>query len=210
MTTIEQVREAWNGMPADERAHAIRAARLAVKFGHHVGMDKRELTALWHGGLLHDIGKSLIPHEILRKPGELDKREKTILRLHPKMGYDLLSGIPALRPSLDVLLCHHERWDGGGYPRGLTGEAIPLMARVFSIADVWDALVTTRPYSPAWNVGDASRHLLSEAGKAFDPKLALMFVSLSPTPTGSLASGPCAKSGPGSYSLRTSILGRGH
>jgi response regulator RpfG family c-di-GMP phosphodiesterase len=121
------------------------------------------------GALMHDIGKMAIPDSILLKPGPLTEDEWTIMRQHPALAYDLLSPIAYLRPALDIPYCHHEKWDGTGYPRKLKGVQIPLSARIFAIIDVWDALRSNRPYRTAWQENQAREYLQDQSGKHFDP-----------------------------------------
>jgi HD-GYP domain-containing protein (c-di-GMP phosphodiesterase class II) len=133
-----------------------------------MGIAEADLTHIRRGALLHDIGKMGIPDAILLKPGELSPEEWTIMRRHPQHAYDLLWPVVFLRPALDIPLCHHERWDGNGYPRGLKGTAIPLGARIFAVVDVWDALRSDRPYRAAWSDGRVRAHLLGLAGSHLD------------------------------------------
>jgi HD-GYP domain-containing protein (c-di-GMP phosphodiesterase class II) len=123
------------------------------------------------GALLHDIGKMAIPDEILLKNGPLSEQEWQIMRLHPVYAYELLSPIQFLRHALDIPYCHHERWNGSGYPRCLSGTQIPLAARLFAVVDVWDALLSNRPYRQAWQAEEADRYLRSQAGELFDPQV---------------------------------------
>jgi HD-GYP domain-containing protein (c-di-GMP phosphodiesterase class II) len=128
------------------------------------------------GALLHDIGKMGIPDRILLKPGPLSEDEWHIMRQHPVYAYRLLSPIANLRLALDIPYCHHEKWDGSGYPRGLRGEEIPLVARIFAIVDVWDALRSDRHYRPAWPEEKAFSYLIEQSGKHFDPEVVKMFL----------------------------------
>jgi putative two-component system response regulator len=119
--------------------------------------------------MLHDIGKMGIPDSILLKPGPLNEDEWRVMRQHPVLAYELLIPISYLRPAVDIPYCHHERWDGKGYPRGLRGEEIPLSARVFAVVDVWDALLSDRPYRKAWSASSARQYISSLSGAHFDP-----------------------------------------
>ena len=130
------------------------------------------------GALLHDIGKMGIPDDILLKRGPLNEEEWAIMRRHTSYAFDLLWPIPFLRPALDIPYCHHERWDGTGYPRGLKGEEIPLAARVFSVVDSWDALIYDRPYRKAWPLEKALAYIAEMRGKHFDPALVDLFLSM--------------------------------
>ena len=129
------------------------------------------MTQIRRGALLHDIGKMGIPDSILLKPGPLSEREWEIMRQHPVFAFQLLNPIPHLRQALDIPLYHHEKWDGTGYPQGLKGEQIPLAARIFAIADVWDALRSDRPYRKAWPEEQARAYIEAQAGKHFDPRV---------------------------------------
>jgi HD-GYP domain-containing protein (c-di-GMP phosphodiesterase class II) len=119
-----------------------------------------------------------IPDSVLLKPGTLNDREWEIMRRHPEYAYQLLQPIEYLRPVIDIPYCHHEKWDGSGYPRGLKGEEIPLAARIFAIVDVWDALLTDRPYRKAWTVDKARSYLTEQSGLHFDPKVVQSFLEM--------------------------------
>ncbi|HET6261096.1 MAG TPA: HD domain-containing phosphohydrolase, partial [Chloroflexia bacterium] len=129
------------------------------------------------GALLHDIGKMGIPDSILLKPGPLTDEEWEIMRRHPVYAYELLSPISFLRPALDIPYCHHEKWDGTGYPRGLMGEQIPLAARIFAVVDVHDALSSDRPYRAAWPPEKVREHIRMGAGTHFDPDVVDAFLA---------------------------------
>ncbi|MBI4316523.1 MAG: HD-GYP domain-containing protein, partial [Chloroflexi bacterium] len=130
------------------------------------------------GALLHDIGKMGVPDSILLKPGPLTDEEWVIMRLHPQLAYDMLSPINYLRSALDIPYCHHEKWDGTGYPRGLKGEQIPLAARPFAVVDVWDALRSDRPYRAAWPEEKVIEHIKAGSGSHFDPQVVEAFLGL--------------------------------
>jgi HD-GYP domain-containing protein (c-di-GMP phosphodiesterase class II) len=134
-----------------------------------------ELVHIRRGALLHDIGKMGIPDSILHKPGPLTEAEWEIMRLHPVHAFEWLTPVPYLRPALDIPYCHHEKWDGTGYPRGLKGRQIPLAARVFAVVDVWDALRSDRPYRAAWTEEKCLEHVRLNAGAHFDPQAAGAF-----------------------------------
>jgi HD-GYP domain-containing protein (c-di-GMP phosphodiesterase class II) len=135
-----------------------------------------ELLNFRRGALLHDIGKMGVPDKILHKRGSLTKKEWEIMRKHPQFAYTLLYPIAYLHDSLDIPYCHHEKWDGSGYPRQLKGEDIPLAARIFAIADVYDALTSDRPYRDAWSKEDTLNYIVDQSGKHFDPKIVEMFI----------------------------------
>jgi HD-GYP domain-containing protein (c-di-GMP phosphodiesterase class II) len=136
------------------------------------------LENIRRGALLHDIGKMGIPDSILLKPDVLDEREWEIMTRHPEYASKLLEPIEYLRPVLDIPYCHHEKWDGTGYPRGLKHEEISLSARIFSIVDVWDALQSDRPYQKAWPKENALAYIHEQAGIQFDPQVVEAFIKL--------------------------------
>ena len=129
--------------------------------------------------MLHDIGKMGIPDNILSKPGKLTEEEWVIMRKHPDYAYEMLAPIKFLRSALDIPYCHHEMWDGSGYPRALKGELIPLSARIFSVVDVWDALRSDRPYRKGWPEAKVREHMKSLSGSHFDPEVIESFLELS-------------------------------
>jgi HD-GYP domain-containing protein (c-di-GMP phosphodiesterase class II) len=141
-------------------------------------IEEDDLEHIRRGAILHDIGKMGIPDQILRKEGELTAEERQIILKHPQTAYDLLKQIPFLEKALEIPYCHHERWDGMGYPRGLKEREIPLSARIFAVADVWDALTTDRPYRKGWSREEAIQYLIRESGKHFDPRVMNVFLSL--------------------------------
>jgi HD-GYP domain-containing protein (c-di-GMP phosphodiesterase class II) len=143
-----------------------------------MGFQGDELSDIRRGAILHDIGKMAIPDEILRKRGPLTDSERKVVEQHPIFGNELLSPISFLEKALEIPYCHHEHWDGSGYPRGLKGEEIPLAARIFSVIDVWDALLSDRPYSKAWTKERTEQHLREEAGKQLDPNVVAVFLAL--------------------------------
>jgi HD-GYP domain-containing protein (c-di-GMP phosphodiesterase class II) len=143
-----------------------------------MGIRDHELENIHRGVLLHDIGKMGVPDHILKKKGELTKDEWAEMRQHPVYAYNLLSPISFLRGVLDIPYCHHEHWDGSGYPRGLKGEQIPLAARIFAIVDNWDALLSDRPYRKAWAREKVIVYLRQAAGKVLDPKIVETFLRM--------------------------------
>jgi PAS domain S-box-containing protein len=158
--------------------HSQRVVSTTLRLASSMGVKEEELVHIQRGALLHDIGKMGIPDSILLKPGPLDEGEWDIMRQHPLFAYRLLSIIPYLVPALDIPYCHHEKWDGTGYPRGLHGEKIPLAARIFAIVDVWDALSYDRPYRSAWTEGAVIDYLQDLSGKHFDPQVVAAFLEL--------------------------------
>jgi HD-GYP domain-containing protein (c-di-GMP phosphodiesterase class II) len=143
-----------------------------------MGYSYEELAHVRRGALLHDIGKMAIPDHILFKPGELSPEEWDIIKQHPVWARDMLAGIPFLQPALSIPYCHHERWDGQGYPQGLKGEEIPLPARMFTVIDKFDALNSDRPYRAAWPREKSIAYLEENAGVIFDPEIVPVFLRL--------------------------------
>ena len=159
--------------------HCERLAHSAVAMGQAMGLDAEALEALRRGALLHDIGKVGIPDAILMKPGPLNADEWKVIRQHPVIGERICLPLRSMGPVLPIIRHHHERWDGSGYPDGLAGEAIPLLARVLQVADVFDALTMVRPYQPALSAAEASGVLRAQAANGLhDPKLVELFQRL--------------------------------
>jgi putative nucleotidyltransferase with HDIG domain len=161
----------------ETRDHSDRVMRMAVGLARLAGLHGESLLSVKFGALLHDIGKLAIPDAILVKPGKLDEAEMAHMRRHPEIGRELMEQVDFLRSAIDIPYAHHERWDGGGYPRGLRGDDIPLAARVFSIVDVWDALSFPRVYKPAWPEEDVLAYLRQAAGSQLDPRLVELFLT---------------------------------
>jgi HD-GYP domain-containing protein (c-di-GMP phosphodiesterase class II) len=150
-----------------------------MQLARQFGFPKDELVHIRRGALLHDIGKLGVPDHILWKAEALTESEFEIMKKHPVHAYELLSPIRYLKSAaIDIPYCHHEKWDGAGYPRGLKGEQIPLAARVFAVVDVWDALTSDRPYRRAWSKEKTQAYLSEQAGKSFDPKVVEVFLEL--------------------------------
>jgi len=177
-TTLEGWTHALEMRDRETKGHTLRAAEITVRLARTVGLPEEDLAHVRRGALLHDIGKMGIPDAILLKPGPLTEEEWKVMRRHPDLAYSLLSPIGYLKAALDIPYCHHERWDGTGYPRGLKGEEIPVAARVFSVVDVWDALSFERPYRNAWSKGRVLAHLREGAGAQFDPQIVSAFLNL--------------------------------
>ena len=177
-TTLEGWVHALDLRDKETEGHSQRVTLLTVHLAEAVGLGTEELLHIRRGALLHDIGKIGISDTILHKAGPLTDEERHLMRQHPLFSYDMLSSIDFLRPAIDIPYCHHERWDGTGYPQGLAGEEIPLAARIFAIADVWDALVSDRPYRKAMPPSEVIAYLKKEAGTHFDPSLIVSFVNL--------------------------------
>ena len=156
--------------------HSDRVMRMATGLARVAGVRGDALRDLSFGALLHDIGKLAVPDAILVKPGKLDEGEIAIMRQHARFGGDMLQRVDFLRGASDIPYSHHERWDGAGYPKGLRGEAIPLAARIFSVVDIWDALISPRVYKPAWPEADVLDYLRKVAGSQLDPHLVALFI----------------------------------
>ena len=169
--TIEGWSRALDLRDQETEGHTLRVTDMTVQLARHFGLDDDDLIQVRWGALLHDIGKMGVPDSILRKPGPLTAEEWVVMKQHPALAYELLAPIRYLRAALDIPYCHHEKWDGSGYPRGLKGDQIPLSARVFALVDVWDALCSDRPYRPAWPEDKVREHIRSLSGTHFDPQL---------------------------------------
>jgi len=166
---------------SDTGAHNYRVAWLAARLGETMGLAGETMRALIIGSFLHDVGKIGIPDRILLKPGRLDDDEMSVMRTHVTLGEDIVSGIPWLAAAAQVVACHHEKWDGSGYPRRAAGEAIPLVARIFAVADVFDALCSQRPYKTPMPPAMALSIIERDTGTHFDPQVVRMFIPIAPT-----------------------------
>lgn len=156
--------------------HTSRVTKHVQEFARYVGISEQDIVNIRRGALLHDVGKMAIPDHILNKQGRLSEEEWNIIRQHPLYGFIMLRPIEHLKDAIDIPYCHHERWDGSGYPRGLRGAAIPLAARLFSIVDAWDGLAHDRPYRKARSQEEALDYIRSGTGKEFDPNLVEKFL----------------------------------
>jgi PAS domain S-box-containing protein len=177
-STLEGWSRAVDLRDQDTEAHTRRVTDMAVQLAHTMNMSTEEILQIYRGALLHDIGKMGIPDDILHKPAKLTEDEYAVIKRHPQYAFDMLYPISFLRPALDIPYCHHEKWDGTGYPRGLKGEQIPLSARIFAIVDVWDALAFDRPYRRAWSLEKVTEHIQSQSGTHFDPRVVNIFIHL--------------------------------
>jgi PAS domain S-box-containing protein/putative nucleotidyltransferase with HDIG domain len=176
--TIEGWSHALDLRDRETEGHTQRVAEMALRLADKVGMNDIEKLNLRRGALLHDIGKMGIPDTILLKAGPLTEEEWKVMRQHPLYAYEMLSPIAYLRQALVVPYCHHEKWDGSGYPRGLKGEEIPFAARVFAVVDVFDALSLDRPYRPAWSREAVLEYIREQAGRHFDPAIVKPFLEM--------------------------------
>jgi len=160
----------------DTDEHSSRVVEMALKLAELMGIQKSDLENIRRGALLHDIGKVGIPDDILNKTGPLSEEEWTVMKKHPLLSVDMLQPIHFLQPAMEIPLYHHEKWDGTGYPYGLKRKAIPLSARIFAVADVYDALLSSRPYREAWTKDQAIQYLFENRGKHFDPQIVDLFL----------------------------------
>lgn len=177
-TTIEGWAQALELRDQETEGHARRVADLTVRLARALDVPAEQLVHIRRGAILHDIGKMGIPDQILLKPGPLTMEEREIMKKHPIYARELLLPIKYLHPAIDIPYSHHERWDGTGYPQGLKGEQIPLAARIFAVIDVWDALISDRPYRSAWPEEKALNYIREQAGHHFDPRVVEKFLDL--------------------------------
>jgi len=176
--TIEGLSRALDLRDKRTEEHARRVTETTIGLAIRLGVGGSDLVHIRRGAILHDIGKVAIPDEILFKPGPLAEEEWKIMRRHPSIAVDLLSPVTYLAPALDIPHWHHEKWDGTGYPDELSGNQIPFPARLFALVDVYDALISDRPYRAAWSRQDAIQYIESQSGKHFDPKIVPEFLDL--------------------------------
>ena len=173
--TIEGWSHALDLRDKETEGHTQRVTELTVRLARLFGISETDLVQVRWGALLHDIGKMGVPDGILLKPGPLTDEEWVVMKKHPGLAYELLTPIRFLRQALDIPYCHHEKWDGSGYPRSLKGNRIPLVARIFAVVDVWDAVTSDRPYRLAWSQEKARQHIRDAAGTHFDPHVVEKF-----------------------------------
>jgi len=169
--TIEGWSRAMDLRDKETEGHTQRVTEMAMELMALFGIKDEDLSGIRRGALLHDIGKMGVPDGILLKEGPLTDEEWVIMRKHPALAYEMLSPIQYLNTAIAIPYCHHEKWDGSGYPRGLKGLEIPLAARIFAVVDVLDALTSNRPYRPAWSYEKAIEYIKSQSGIHFDPEI---------------------------------------
>jgi len=174
--TIEGWSHALDLRDRETKDHTSRVTETTIMLARMAGMSEMEIMHVKHGSLLHDLGKMGIPDSILLKENPLSDEQWGIMRKHPEYAYEMLFPIEYLRPALDIPYCHHEKWDGSGYPRGLKGEEIPLAARLFAVVDVWDALCSDRPYRKGWSEEKVREYIRLQAGTHFDPQAVDLFL----------------------------------
>jgi HD-GYP domain-containing protein (c-di-GMP phosphodiesterase class II) len=183
--TIEAWTRALDFRDKEPEGHTRRVTDLTMRLARKIGVKEEDLPHIQRGALLHDIGKLSIPDSVLHKTGALNKDDWRLIRGHPQFAYDLLSPIAFLFPALDIPHYHHEKWDGTGYPDGLKGEQIPPAARIFAVADVYNALTSAPLYRKAWTADKAREYLREQSGRHFDPRIVEAF--LKPSNTRSLS-----------------------
>jgi putative nucleotidyltransferase with HDIG domain len=176
--TIEGLSRALDLRDKETKEHTFRVTDITVKLATRLGVKQADMIHVRRGAILHDIGKVAIPDQILFKPGPLAQDEWAIMRRHPDIAVELLSPVSYLEPALEIPHWHHEKWDGSGYPDGLSQEDIPFAARLFAVADVYDALTSNRPYRTAWSKWEAMQYIEEQAGTHFDPRVVPEFLDL--------------------------------
>jgi PAS domain S-box-containing protein/putative nucleotidyltransferase with HDIG domain len=176
--TLEGWAHALELRDKETQGHSLRIANMTIKLAKRMGYNDQDLENVRRGALLHDIGKMGVPDTVLLKPGNLTEEEWILMRKHPDYAREMLIDLPYFKDALDIPYCHHEWWDGTGYPRGLKGTDIPLIARIFAIVDAWDALISDRPYRKAWLKRDALSHIIDQSGNHFDPDVVNAFVQM--------------------------------
>jgi putative nucleotidyltransferase with HDIG domain len=176
--TLEGWVSALDMRDKETEGHTQRVTVLTEKLARVLGVKDEELVHIRRGALLHDIGKMAIPDGILLKPSELTESERSLIRMHPVYAFNMLNEIDFLKQAIDIPYCHHEKWDGTGYPRGLKAEEIPFAARVFAVADVWDAMVSDRPYRKGLPREEVREVIKADSGKHFDPRVVEAFFTL--------------------------------
>jgi response regulator RpfG family c-di-GMP phosphodiesterase/putative methionine-R-sulfoxide reductase with GAF domain len=177
-TTIESWASTLEMRDKTSLGHAQRVTSICMQMASGLGLDPESVSSIRHGALLHDIGMLGVPESILFKPGELNPQEREVVRQHPVFAYNLLSSISGWRQAIDIPYCHHERWDGSGYPQGLKKEVIPLAARICAVVDVYDTLLMERPFRAAWESARAIQYINDGAGSQFDPEIVRIFLAM--------------------------------
>ncbi len=177
-STIEGWGKALELRDEETEGHTQRVTEITLLLCEAFCLDEEQRIQAKRGALLHDIGKMSISDSILLKTGTFTPKERQIMQQHPLYAFQMLSNIDYLQPALDIPYCHHEKWDGTGYPRGLRGHEIPLVARIFAVADIWDALTNERRYHHAWSTNKAREHIMFLSGTHLDPKVVEKFLEI--------------------------------
>jgi putative nucleotidyltransferase with HDIG domain len=175
--TLMALTQALETRDFETHGHSDRVTALSLRIAERMGLDSKEVRNIQWGALLHDVGKIGVPDQILRKPGPLNDEEWIVMKKHPEIGFNMLKDIPFLKPALNIVHSHHERFDGKGYPLGLKGSYIPLAARIFSIVDSFDAMTSDRPYRKKMNQADAIIEIKRCSGSQFDPEIVNIFIN---------------------------------
>jgi len=176
--TLEAITNALDLRDQESKGHSMRVTEMTVEMAKVLNVDEKELKHIRRGALLHDIGNLYVPESILYKQGELTVEEWVKIHMHPFHAFEMLGPIGYLKSVVNIPYCHHEKWNGDGYPRSLKGEEIPQAARIFAVIDVYDALTSDRPYRKAWSNNKALEHIRSERGKHFDPQVVDAFLEM--------------------------------
>jgi putative nucleotidyltransferase with HDIG domain len=176
--TLEALGNALDAKDAETEGHSKRVTAFTIAIARAMGLSADQIRVIARGAFLHDIGKMAIPDHILKKPGKLDPEEMEIMREHCYRGYQIVKRIPYLSEAAEIVYAHQEKYDGTGYPRGLKGNEIPLGARIFSIADTLDAMMSDRPYRPAQPLSAAREEIQDWSGRQFDPEVVKVFLSM--------------------------------
>jgi HD-GYP domain-containing protein (c-di-GMP phosphodiesterase class II) len=178
--TLDALSAALDLRDRETEGHSRRVVEYTARLAEEIGLDSESIKSIRRGALIHDIGKIGVPDAVLRKPGPLNDEERKVIELHPQAGHDMLVDIPYLKQEIRIVLGHQEKWDGTGYPFGLRGEEIPLGARLFMIADTYDALTSDRPYRKGCSYEAARKIIEGESGKQFDPQAVAAFLAIPP------------------------------
>jgi putative nucleotidyltransferase with HDIG domain len=176
--TLEALGDALDLRDAETEGHSRRVTAFTIAIARNMGVPREQIPIIARGAFLHDFGKVAIPDSILFKPGKLDEKEKEIMREHCYHGYQMLKKIPFLVDACEIVYSHQEHFDGSGYPRGLKGKEIPLGARIFSVADTLDAIISDRPYRPARSFPEARKEIIAWSGRQFDPEVVDVFMTI--------------------------------
>ncbi|PSH05507.1 MAG: two-component system response regulator [Acidobacteria bacterium] len=176
--TLEALGDALDMKDAETEGHSKRVTAFAIQIARALRLDSELMRVMARGAFLHDIGKMAIPDAILRKPLPLNQEERAVMKQHCYLGYKILRKIPFLSEAAEIVHCHQEHWDGNGYPRGLKGEEIPVGARIFAVADAFDAITSDRPYRRARSIGEAREEIAAWSGRQFDPAIVEVFLSI--------------------------------
>jgi putative nucleotidyltransferase with HDIG domain len=177
--TLEALGDALDLRDAETEGHSRRVTAFTIAIARNMGVPREQIPVIARGAFLHDFGKVAIPDKILFKPGKLDEKEREIMQEHCYHGYQMLKKIPFLAEACEIVYSHQEHFDGSGYPRGLKGKEIPLGARIFSVADTLDAIISDRPYRPARSFAVARKEIQTWAGRQFDPEVVDVFMKMS-------------------------------